>query len=76
MSSQSQNYQNLIVGKGETVVDGKTHWQDFVQVQIEDPQRAFKLAMDILRQLEHQQMSGRQPPITFSLTGALESEKE
>jgi len=70
MSSQSQNYQNLIVGKGETVVDGKTHWQDFVQVQIEDPQRAFKLAMDILRQLEHQQ------PITFSLTGALESEKE
>lgn len=32
MSSQSQNYQNLIVGKGETVVDGKTHWQDFIQV--------------------------------------------
>lgn len=76
MSAQSENYQNLIVGKGEQVVDGKTHWKDFIQVHIDDPKEAFKLAMDILRQVEHQQMMNRQGPVSFSLTGSLEPEEE
>lgn len=76
MSSNSDNYQNLMVGKGERVVDGKTQWKDFIQVHIDDPQQAFKLAMDILRQVEHLQMMDRQGSVSFSLTGSLEPEEE
>ncbi|HHL0036619.1 TPA: hypothetical protein ACQZK0_004893 [Enterobacter mori] len=67
----SENAYNLIVGKGESVIEGKTHWKDFVQVQIDDPQEAFSLAMSILRQLENQNFSGKHP-INFNLTGSLE----
>lgn len=71
----SETYQHLVVGKGETVKDGKTHWQDFIQVHIEDPKAAFTLAMDILRQVEAQQ-HGEPKAVSFSLTGALEPEEE
>lgn len=76
MSLQSETYQHLVVGKGEKIIDGKTHWKDFIQVHIDDPKEAFKLAMDILRQVEHQQMMNREEPVTFSLTGSLEPEED
>lgn len=72
----SNNYQILSVGKGETVVDGKSHWKDFIQVHIDDPAEAFRLAMDILRQVEIQQYRGGGCGIAFSLTGTLEPESE
>lgn len=70
----SNNYQNLVVGKGETLIEGKTHWNDFVQVHIDDPKEAFSLAMNILRQVESQQHTEART-ITFSLTGTLEPEE-
>ena len=76
MNAQSDSYQNLIVGKGEQIVDGKTHWKDFIQVHIDDPKAAFKLAMDILRQVENQMLMKRQSSVTFSLTGSLEPDDE
>lgn len=76
MSARSSSYQNLIVGKGEQIVDEKIHWKDFIQVHIDDPKVAFKLAMDILRQVENQMLMERQGPVTFSLTGSLEPDDE
>ncbi|MGI9292638.1 MAG: hypothetical protein ACR2PS_01535 [Pseudomonadales bacterium] len=72
--SQSDNYQNLIIDKGEMIIDGKTHWKDFVQVYIDDHHRAFGVAMDILRQIEAHQYKDSPPAVTFSLTGTLEPE--
>ena len=72
----SDTYQHMIVGKGKTVVSGKSHWKDFVTVHIEDQREAFRLAMNILRQIEHLQDHGRTAPIEFNLTGTLEPEEE
>jgi len=74
-SLSSENAYNLIIGKGESVIEGKTHWKDFIQVHIDDPNEAFSLAMTILRQLESQNMSGKFP-IRFNLTGSLEIDDE
>lgn len=71
----SENYRNLIVGKGDSVVGGKTHWKDYVQVYIDDHKEAFALAMNILRQVEAQQ-HGKPSPVSFSLTGSLEPEED
>lgn len=72
----SDTYQHLIVGKGESIVDGKTHWKDFIQVHIDDHKEAMTVAMNILRQIETQQHSDPLSPITFNLTGSLELEEE
>lgn len=72
----SDTYQHLIVGKGESIVDGKTHWKDFIQVHIDDHKEAMTVAMYILRQIETQQHSDSPSPVTFSLTGSLELEEE
>ena len=71
----SGNFQNLIVGKGETIVNGKTQWEDFVQVYMSDHRAAFAVALDILRQIEAQQNESDKRPVTFSLTGSLETEE-
>lgn len=72
----SDTYQKLIVGKGESVVEGKTHWKDFVEVHIDDHKEAMTVAMNILRQIEVQQHRDSPRPITFTLTGSLEPEDE
>lgn len=74
--SDSDTYQLLIIGKGEKIVDGKTHWKDFVQVHLDDHDKAFTLAMDILRQIEAQRYRDDKAPVSFSLTGSLEPEEE
>ena len=70
----SDTYQNFIIGKGERLEDGKTKWNDFVQVHIADHDQAFTLALDILRQIETQRFQEKKIPVSFSLTGSLESE--
>lgn len=70
----SNNYKIFFVGKGETIVDGKSHWKDFIQVHIDDSDEAFRLALNILRQIEVQNSSERKRGISFSLAGVLESE--
>ena len=72
----SDNYQEFIIGEGETVVDGKSHWKNFIQVSVADHNDAFTLAMDILRQIEHQRYREKKSPVSFSLTGTLKSEVE
>lgn len=71
----SETYKNLMVGEGETIIDGKTHWKDFIQVYINDHKEAMSLAMQILRQIESQQHRENKSPITFSLTGSLDTEE-
>lgn len=70
----TDNYQNLIVGKGDKIVDGKTHFKDFIHVTINDHKEALTLAMDILRQIETNQFRAEaaKSSINFSLTGTLE----
>lgn len=51
-SDNTENYQILVVGKGENVIDGKTHYKEFISVYIDDHKEAFTLAMNILRQIE------------------------
>ena len=75
-TENAANYQDLIVGKGEKVVDGKTQWEDFIQVHIEDHHQALTLAMDILRQIEAQQYRDNKSPVSISLTGSLEDPEE
>lgn len=72
----SERYQRLFVDKGETIVQGKPHWPDLVQVHIEDPKDAFSLAMDILRQVENQQHHEKATPVKITLTGTLEPDEE
>lgn len=73
----SNNYQNLDVGKGESVVDGKIHWDDFIAVRIVDNDDAFNIAMQILRQYEESRfIKGEKPPVTFNLTGVLSAPNE
>lgn len=50
-------------------VEGKTHFQDFINVLIDDHKEAFTLAMNILRQIEGQQFRDSKEPVQFSLTG-------
>lgn len=71
----STSYQNLLVGEGEAVIDGKTHWKDFIQVYIKDHNEAMSLAVSILRQIENQQHRDDKSYISFSLTGSLEHEE-
>jgi len=75
-TDHTENYQILVVGKGDKVVDGKTHFQDFVSVYIDDHKEAFTLAMNILRQVEAQQFREKKEPVQFNLTGALEDEED
>lgn len=75
-SDNTENYQILVVDKGNKVVDGKTHYKDFIHVLIDDHAKAFTLAMDILRQVEGQQFRDKKEPVHFNLTGTLEEEED
>ncbi|MCZ2801986.1 MULTISPECIES: hypothetical protein [Vibrio] len=74
----AENYQNFIIGKGDKVVDGESHHNDFVHVIIEDHDKALDLAMNILNAVHSQryEVESRKSPITFNLTGTLESEAD
>lgn len=69
-------YQLLKVGEGEKTVNGKTRWNDFLNISIQSEDEAFSLAMDILRQLESKRFKDSKEPITFNLTGTLYPETE
>ena len=69
----ADRHQILVVGEGDRVVDGESHWKDFVQVLIDDHRAALTLAVEILRQVEaHQFQEGDKSAVRFSLTGSLE----
>lgn len=72
----SETYQTLVVGKGEKIIEGKTHFNNFINVLIDDHKEAFTLAMNILRQIEGQQFRDDKEPVQFNLTGTLEDEEE
>lgn len=69
--SQSDTHQTLEVGAGESVVNGKTHWTDFIVVRVADREKAFDIAMEILRQYQYGRFR-ETSAITFYLTGVLE----
>lgn len=64
----------MIVGEGDTIVDGKTQFKDFISVYIADHKDAFSLAMSILRQIEAQQFKDKKQPVQFNITGTLKDE--
>ena len=67
----------FVIDGGHVVADGKSHWPDFLQIQVSDPLRALEIAQDLLRQAQARLASGDRPRmIEMTIAGKLARDDE